>query len=720
MNRFLVVFLCVAPTVFAEWRAQWIGGPTNAASIVLQCEFEVERGLRRASADVCGLGQYELTLNGRKVGNDLLTPGWTDYRKTCLYDTYALDVREGRNIIELLLGGGMYNVPDTTNRFAKFRGAFGPLKAIAQIRLEYDGRVEYVGTDGRWRASAGPLTFASVFGGEDYDARWAPAWEPATIVPGPGGELRGPAFAAPPIRAFDVLKPVRVAEPKPGVKVYDLGQNAAQMPRVTVRGEPGGVVKITPAELLNDDGTAFSPWAKRGAVYWQYTLAGNGRETFFPKFFYYGCRYLQVETTNAEVESIEGVVVHSSARPVGEFACSNQLFNRIYALVRWAQRSNLMSVLTDCPHREKLGWLEQYHLNGPSLRYNFGLAPLYRKCFQDMADAQLENGLVPNIAPEYTVFKGGFRDSPEWGSAFILAAWQQYEFAGDLEPFRRHFNAMKRYVDYLAGTASNNIVRHGLGDWYDIGPKPPGLSQLTPVAVTATAHYYADLVALDKAARLLGRPERFDRRAAEVRAAFLREFPMPTNSQCAAAIALQMNLVEPVRRAAVLDALVRDVREKGLTAGDVGYRYVLRALADNGRSDVIFEMTNQSERPGYGYQLKMGATSLTEAWDARRTSSQNHFMLGQINEWFFHDLAGIQPAEPGFKKIVIKPQPVGDLTWVKARYDGIVSEWNREGGRFTLNVVIPPKTTAAVYMPDGKVYKVKDGRHRFTSQEGKL
>ncbi len=713
MKRAVAVFLFVVTSAFADWHAQWIGGPTNAASIVLQREFEVGRGLRRAVVDVCGLGQYEMTLNGRKVGNDLLTPGWTDYRKTCLYDTYPLDAREGRNTIELLLGGGMYNVPDATNRFAKFRGAFGPLKAIAQIRLEYDGHVEYVGTDGRWRASAGPLTFASVFGGEDYDARWQPAWEPATIVPGPGGELRGPAFAAPPIRAFDVLKPARVTEPRPGMKVYDLGQNAALMPRITVRGEAGSVVKITPAELLNDDGTAFSQWAKRGSVYWQYTLAGTNSETYFPKFFYYGCRYLQVETTNAAVESVEGVVVHSSARPVGEFACSNELFNRIYALVRWAQRSNLMSVLTDCPHREKLGWLEQYHLNGPALRYNFDLAQLYRKCFQDMADAQHENGLVPDIAPEYVKFKGGFLDSPEWGSAFILAAWQQYEFAGDLEPFRRHFDAMKRYVTYLASTASNNIVRHGLGDWYDIGPKPPGLSQLTPVALTATAHYYADLVALDKAARLLGRRERFDRPAAEVRAAFLREFPMPTNSQCAAAIALHMNLVEPARRAAVLDALVRDVRQKGLTAGDVGYRYLLRALADNGRSDVIFEMTNQSERPGYGYQLKMGATSLTEAWDARRTSSQNHFMLGQINEWFFHDLAGIQPAEPGFKKIVIKPQPVGDLRWVKARYGDIRSEWQRDGGRFALQVVVPARATARVYMPGGKVYTVGPGPHQF-------
>jgi alpha-L-rhamnosidase len=709
----------LTPPGVTPWSAQWIGGPTNAATIVLNREFEVKPGLRRAVVDVCGLGQYEMTLNGRKVSDDLLTPGWTDYRKTCLYDTYALEVKEGRNTIELLLGGGMYNVPDTTNRFAKFRGAFGPLKAIAQIRLEYANHVEFVGTDGDWRTSAGPITFSSIFGGEDYDARWTPVWQPATVVTSPGGQLKGPEFAAPPIRAFDVRKPVKVTEPKPDVKVYDLGQNAAQMPRVVVRGEPGGVVRITPAELCSDDGTVVSPWAKRGAVYWQYTLASTNSETYFPKFFYYGCRYLQVETTNAEVESIEGVVVHSSAKPVGEFSCSNELFNRIHTLVRWAQRSNMMSVLTDCPHREKLGWLEQYHLNGPALRYEFDLTQLYRKCFQDMADAQHDNGLVPDIAPEYVKFKGGFLDSPEWGSAFILAAWQQYEFTGDLEPFRRHFDAMRRYVEYLGSTAPNNIVAHGLGDWFDIGPKQPNVSQLTPVALTATAHYYADVVALAKAAKLLGRPGNWDELAGEIRKAFIREFPMPTNSQCAAAIALTMDLSEPTNRLVILDALVRDVRKKGLTAGDVGYRYLLRALADNQRSDVIFDMVNQSDKPGYGYQLKMGATSLTEAWDAARHSSQNHFMLGQVNEWFYHDLAGIG-GEPGFQKIIIKPQPVGDLKWVQASYESVRGpiwvRWERDGARFFLKTAIPTNTTATVFLPGRPGVSVESGYHEFESR----
>ena len=245
--------------------------------------------------------------------------------------------------------------------------------------------------------------------------------------------MKGLSCAAPPICAFDVLQPVRLDN-----NVYALGQNAAMMPRLRATGPAGSVVKIIPSELLKPSGE-LDDTVCGGKSYWSYTLAGTGNEAWFPKFFYRGARYLKVECTGgAEVTSLEGVVVHSSAAPVGQFSCSNDLFNRIRTLVRWAQRSNMMSVLTDCPHREKLGWLEQYHLNGPSLRYEFDLTTLFAKGMNDMADSQLEDGLVPDIAPEYVKFSGGFRDSPEWGSAVVLVPWQQYQFSGDLQLLRRY------------------------------------------------------------------------------------------------------------------------------------------------------------------------------------------------------------------------------------------------------------------------------------------
>jgi alpha-L-rhamnosidase len=283
---------------------------------------------------------------------------------------------------------------------------------------------------------------------------------------------------------------------------------------------------------------------------------------------------------------------------------------------------------------------------------------------------------------------------------------------------------MKRYVAYLGTKAKDHILDFGLGDWYDLGPRPPGPSQLTPKALTATAFYQHDAAILAQIARLLDRPDEawaYAALAEHVRIAFNRAFFDPetnqyaTGSQCANSVALVMGLADEARRGAILANVVADVRKQGLTAGDVGYRYLLRALADGGRSDVIFAMNHQSEKPGYGYQLARGATSLTEAWDARPGSSQNHFMLGQINEWFYHDLAGIQPdpAGPGFKRIVIKPAVVGDLVWVKAAYGSphgrIASAWKREGAHLTLEVTIPANTTATVFVPTTDASSVTEG-----------
>ena len=731
----------------ADWQARWIGAAdTNIQSLFLRREFQVKSGLRRALVHVCGLGQYELTLNGKKAGDDFLSPGWTKYNRTCLYDTRDITdlLRKGTNAIGLELVSGMYSVPSSRFKPPGYVPySFGPLQAIAQLRLEYaDGSVEIIGTDENWHTTPGPITYSSTYSGEDYDARLAPdgwdrpgfadaRWSPARVAGGPGGELRGLSCAAPPIRACELLHPVSVHPLTNGARVYDLGQNAAIIPRIVVEGPAGAVVRILPSELLKPDGRLDDTMCN-GKSFWTYTLKGGGAETWFPKFFYRGARYLQVDcypskgkTSLPVVKSIAGMVVQSASEPVGEFQCSDDLFNRIHTLVRWAQRGNMMSVMTDCPQREKRGWLEEDHLNGPALRYEFDLAQLFTKTLNDISDSQLTNGLVPTTAPEYAVFRdpgdtnhlrGKFGDSPEWSSAFILVPWQQYEFDGDLNLFRIHYDAMTNYLAYLGSRATNLMVNYGLGDWYDLGPKHPGVAQLTPVALTATAFYFQDVEIMSHVAALLGKADdarQFSDLAENIRAAFHNKFFDPTNqsyatgSQTANSIPLVMAICDPTHRAAVLDAVVRDVRRRGnaLTAGDVGYRYLLRALADGGRSAVIFDINHQSEKPGYGFQLKKGATSLAEAWNAGRDSSQNHFMLGQINEWFYHDLAGIQnaPGSAGFEKIIVHPQPVGDITWVRARFDSIrgkiVSDWKCHGDQFTLKVTIPANTVATVFVP---------------------
>jgi len=746
----------------SDWSAKWIAPAGPKETFLSRKQFTVKPNLKRALAFTCGLGQYEFSINGKRVGEDLIQPGWTMFNKTSLYATNDITalLQEGQNVAGGEVGNGFYNVTSPKDRYTKLKNSFGAIKLIAQIQLEYaDGSREIIGTDDTWKTSAGPITFFHQYGGEDHDARleqsgWnAPGfddskWTAAAIVEGPGGRLRGLSCSAPPIESFDVLKPISTKRLNPTTQVVDLGQNASLMPRITVKGAAGSVVRVVPSELINDDGTIDRSSFNRGGklTYWQYTLAGRGSETWFPTFFYHGARYFQLECRPAEgsedrpiVESIEGLVVHGTARPVGTFESSSDLFNRIHTLVRWAQRSNMMSVMTDCPHREKLGWLEEDHLNGPSLRYEFDLSTLFTKQMNDMADCQLDSGLIPSIAPEYTIFgkpeRNAFGDSPEWGSAYVLVPWQQYEFHGDVELLRRHYDGMKRYVAYLKGKSKDNIVNYGLGDWYDIGPKAPGVAQLTPVALTATAFYFYDTWILSKTAALLGKADEakeFEKSAAEIREAFNREFYKPdtrqyaTGSQCANSIPLVMGICDAQNYQAVLDNIVKDVRDRGnaLTAGDVGYRYLLRALADGGQSNVIFDMNNQSEKPGYGYQLAHGATSLTEAWNTRRASSQNHFMLGQINEWFYHDLAGIQcdPDGPGFKKIIIRPAIVGDLTWVKATFDSangrIESAWKHQDGKITLDVMIPPNTSATIWVPANTQAPITENGQRYGRSEG--
>lgn len=731
-----------------DWKAKWIGGAIEETIdgqpkthlLVLRRSFTPKAPVKSAIINICGLGQYELSLNGERVSDELLAPGWTNYRKTCLYNTYDVTDKlvAGENALGVMLGNGMYNVPKTKDigRYTKFTGTFGQPKVIAQLDIAYaDGTAESIITDGQWRTAASPIVFSNTFGGEDYDARleqpgWnGPGfndaqWTAAVQTEGPGGGLFGLSRSAPPIKLAQVFTPVNVTNPKPGIYVYDLAQNCALMPQITVHGKSGATVKLIPGELLEADGTVSQLKLSAGLSSLSYTLRGEAEETWGPRFFYYGSRYIQVEgavPAGAEnpdglpvVRELKGRFVTSTSPAAGEFSCSSELFNRTATLIRWAMRNNMQSVLTDCPHREKLGWLEQDHLVGSSLMYNFNVQSLFNKICDDIADSQTADGLVPCIAPEYTVFKGDFRDSPEWGSAAVLIPWQLYQWYGDRAVLEEHYDTMRRYVDYLSSRAENHIVSHGLGDWFDLGPGKAGPSQLTPKSLTATAFYFRNAQLVSQFAKLLGHNEEAAKYAAltdDIRAAFNRslydaqQHTYGTGSQTSNAIPLVFGLVPSADRPAVVASLVADVRQhdNALTAGDIGFHYLVRALADAGRSDVIFDMNSGSDRPGYGYILAKGATALTESWDG--THSQDHFMLGHIMEWFYSDLAGIQcdPTAVAFKRIIIKPTPVGDITWTSAAYDcpygKIKTAWKLDGGKFNLDVTIPPGTTATVWVP---------------------
>jgi predicted GH43/DUF377 family glycosyl hydrolase len=373
-------------------------------------------------------------------------------------------------------------------------------------------------------------------------------------------------------------------------------------------------------------------------------------------------------------------------------------------------------VLTDCPHREKLGWLEQTYLMGGSVHYNFDLYHLYSKLVDDIIDAQAGNGLIPDIAPEYVLFKGGFRDSPEWGSAGIIVPWLVYKWYGDKSVMTKAWPVMLRYIEYLGSKADNHILLHGLGDWYDLGPGRPGIARLTPRELTATAIYYYDVSLMVLMASLLDYPE--DEQcmaglAKEIKNAFNNRFynadtrVYSTGSQTAMAVPLCVGLVNENDRDEVFNNLVDIINRdrKALTAGDVGFHFLVEALTQGGASELIYEMNNRDDIPGYGYQLKKGATALTESWAALESVSNNHLMLGHIMEWFYKGLCGIrqEKGSAAYKRIIINPSIVGDFTEAKASYNspfGIIrSEWKRQDSLLIMNIGIPVNTTARIFIP---------------------
>ena len=524
---------------------------------------------------------------------------------------------------------------------------------------------------------------------------------------------------------METLRPVSVKATAPGVLLYDFGQNASGIVRLRVRGEGGRTVTLTPSELLTPDGRPNQK-ASGEPYRWTYTLRGGGEEAWAPRFTYYGFRYVQVEgavPAGADgpaglprVVSIEMAHTRNSAPETGRFETSLPLFNRIDGLVRWAIRSNLASVLTDCPHREKLGWLEQTYLMGDAVHFDHDLFGLYRKQVADVVDAQAEDGLVPDIAPEYVEFEGGFRDSPEWGGAGVIVPWLVYRWYGDRDTLERAWPTMKRYVDYLGTKAEGHILSHGLGDWYDLGPRFPGEAQLTPKAVTATATWFRCLRVAAEAARVLGHPgdaARYEALAQDVRAAFNRTFFDPktatwsTGSQTALAMPLVVGLAPDGEEGRVLESLVRRIEKDGraLTAGDIGFHYVVEALSSAGRGDLLFAMNARDDVPGYGFQLKKGATALTESWAALEEVSNNHLMLGHLVRWFYSGLLGIDQAEGsvGYASLVLKPQVVEGLEWARGEYRSprgrIASSWRKEPGRLVLELEVPVNATAEVHLP---------------------
>lgn len=753
-----------------KWNAEWISAKRTDSDPLplLFRNFKLDQDkskVKEAFLHVCGLGQQIVSVNALRVGNRTsIDPGWTNYRKTCLYTTF--DVKKELTSsddcsISVLLGNGMFNVPG--GRYVKFNGSFGLPKLISRLVIRYqDGGVQTIVSDKDWQTLPSPVVFNCVYGGDDVDFSKGIVSKnrlvakgtanPVEITEGPGGVLR--AQNQPPVVVWETMKPLSVKTLPDGKIQADFGFNFAGRPVFRCVPSPGKSVTVTLAEMEgkpwngHSDSYLFAESSEDGASFeTARTDSSRLKEFLEPSeklgstFGYWGFQYayfdgaqyepdLEKAKANAndkpQVVDVEADRVGADLERVGTFESDGAYLNDIDLMIDRSVRSNIVSLFTDCPHREKLGWLEETHLMGPSILYRYDLQALFRKICRDMTEAQLEDGMIPDIAPEYTRFVQGFFWSAEWSSACVQVPWLLYRWYGDERIIGEQYETMDKYVRYMASIRdSQGLVKAGLGDWYDWTPEHShaGYSQHTPGELTATAFLCDNARIMAIFAEKLGKKEDcafYAKLREEAVADFQKAYFDPktnivsTGSQAAYGFALGFNLVPEESRAAAFDNMLAEIEKWNYrpSCGEVAWPFVIRTLSDFGRADILWKMLQREDAPGYVHMLtKWGMKTLSETWDGPG-SSMNHFMFGAIQEWFSSDVVGIRQTanSVAYRESVLRPSPmIGKINRAKGDYRSlyglIASDWqvDESTGVFSWNVSIPVGTTSRVEIPVASV-----------------
>ena len=730
----------IGPAGMEPWGETRVPEDRRQPARYLRKEFTIEKKIARATVSFSGLGLSELYVNGKKTGDAVLSPAFAQYDKREFYVTYDVtkDLQRGANALGVILGNGRFYA----DRSKVYAGtvSFGFPKLLLNLRLEYaDGSISEVVSDESWKLTTdGPILANNDFDGEEYDARkelpgWSrpkfndSKWLLAQLVSAPGGVLS--AEMQPPIRVTQTLKPISVTEIKPGVFIYDLGQNMVGWCRLRVSGLAGTPVTLRHAETLKTDGSLYMANLRGAEVTDIYTLKGGGEEIWEPRFVTHGFRFVEITgfPGKPDLNSLEGHVVNDDLPSAGNFSCSNELINRIYTNIVWGTRGNYRSIPTDCPQRdERQGWLGDRSEECKGEAYLFDISALYSKWRQDMADAQRTNGSIPDVAPAYWPI---YSDNVTWpSSAIIIPSALERQF-GDRGNIAKSYASAKLWMDHMLTFAKDNIIsKDNYGDWC-VPPEEARLihskdpARQTDKTLLATSYFYYDLCLMEKYAAQLGKTDdaaRWKILAADFKAAFNAKFlnrekgQYSNGTQTSCVLPLAFGLVPEDMKAKIFATLVANIENvtKGhIGTGLIGGQYLNRVLSDNGRADLCYTIASQKAYPSWGYMVEQGATTIWELWNGNTAdptmNSGNHVMLvGDLVVWFYEYLAGIAPASPGFKTIKMQPHPVGDLTFVKAThnspYGKISSEWQRDGYKFDWQIEIPANTTAGVTIPTGK------------------
>ncbi|HEV2494089.1 MAG TPA: family 78 glycoside hydrolase catalytic domain [Terriglobia bacterium] len=706
----------LGPLTHDDWKAQWISGGHE-----LRKELMLPAAVVRARAYVTALGYYELYFNGKRIGHDVLDPAFTLYPKRVLYSTYDVTgaLHAGNNAVGAMLGGGWA----TLSRPDSFKAYYSAPALMLRLDVELEGgRQVGLSSDGTWKVADGPIVSDSVYDGEVYDARrespgWNQpgfddsGWRAASVVPGTSGAIS--AESMPPIRVVGEVTPVSISNPRPGIYVFDMGQNMSGWVRLRARGPAGTRVQVRFAEVIHPDGMINTDSIRAAKSRDIYILRGGRRETYQPHFTYHGFRYVELTgyPGTPDLDTLRARVVHTAVEPVGGFSSSNQVLDQIQKLIVWSQLTNLFSIPTDCDQRdERQGWMGDAQVTGEEAILNFDMAAFYTNFIRDIHDEQGEDGTVTDTVPH----RFGSRPAdPAWGTAYPQLIWYMWKYYGDKRVLEENYDGVKRYVEFLRRRAQNNILSYSYyGDWVSIVP--------TPGAFVSAAYYYYDVELLSQMAAVLGRSEdaqAYRRLAAQIRDAINQKFydastgNYATGTQTANAMALGLGLTPDKARGRVAGNLTRDIvyaHNTHLTSGFIGVKFVMPALTEMGRSDLAYELAGQTSYPSWGYMIKEGATTLWELWQNKTgpsMNSQDHAMFGSVGAWFYEALAGIQMAEDsaGYRHIVIAPQMVEDLRTASASTQTlrgtVASSWTHDPGRVALEVTIPAGSDARIVIP---------------------
>ena len=735
----------------SNWKGSWISDSRNRdlkPAPYFRKTFKLDRKIRSARAYIAAAGLYELYINGLKIGDHRLDPMYTRFDRRNLYVTYDVtsDMRSGDNAVGVLLGNGWYNHQSTAVWYFHEAPWRSRPSFCLDIRVTYeDGTVETISSGKNWKTSLSPIILNSIYTGEHVDHRleqsgWNntgfadSAWKEVMFRPVPSQQVVAQAMH--PIRNVEEIASVSIKHISDSVTVFDLGRNIAGVSRLRVQGPAGTKLILKHGERLYPDGRVDQ---SNISVHYRptddtdpfgtdiYILNGKGVEEFMPRFNYKGFQYVEV-TTAPSIQftkgSLTGFFMHSDVPSVGTLHTSNPVMDKIWKATNNSYLSNLFGYPTDCPQREKNGWTGDAHIAVETGLYSFDGITVYEKWLADHRDEQQPDGILPSIVPT-SGWGYEWGNGPDWTSTIALIPWNIYLFYGDKKLLTDCYDNIRRYVDHIKDISPSGLTTWGLGDWIPVSTKPP-------VIFSSSAYYYADAVILAKAAALLGKEEdrvKYTALAEKIKKAFNDKFLDKTmgiygqGMQTELAMPLYWGLVPDDLKSKVAANLAKKVAADGnhLNVGLLGTKALLNALSDNGYADLAYKVASAETFPSWGWWIVNGATTLYENWpiDARSDISMNHIMFGEIGAWMYKGLAGIfpDPAQPGFKHILLKPHFVKGLPQCDVTHEGpygtVRSAWKTEGKNIVYTVVVPPNSSATLELPGRAAQEITAGEYTY-------